>query len=73
MQLEPSHNNGIILMLRSERRIRGLSQRKLAKMIGCDPSVLTKWEFGVTSPTLDRLNSWASALGFDLEIIPRVE
>lgn len=60
---EPLHNDPVILMLRKTRREQNLSQFKLAKKIGCDPSVITRWEHGYTSPTLDRLHEWANALG----------
>lgn len=44
------------------RQARGLSQKELADRLGLDPSVLSRYEHGVSSPNADRLAALLNAL-----------
>ncbi|ABO49411.1 helix-turn-helix domain protein [Desulforamulus reducens MI-1] len=44
----------------------GISKRKLAKMIGVDPSLITKIEANNTKPSLDTLERICTSLGIEL-------
>ena len=49
------------------RRLLGLSQKKLAKLLGVDPSTLGRWENGGTQPSeklSKRLEEWSKERGF---------
>ncbi|MFD2330136.1 helix-turn-helix domain-containing protein [Cohnella sp. GCM10020058] len=48
--------------VREQRKIRGLSQAELGRVIKLDPSYLGKIERGEANPTLDTLNDLATAL-----------
>lgn len=44
----------------------GISKRKLAKLVGVDPSLITKIEANNTKPSLDTLEKICSSLGIEL-------
>jgi transcriptional regulator with XRE-family HTH domain len=47
------------------RRLReqaALSVRELAAMVGVDPSTLSRWERGETTPSRDGSEAWADAM-----------
>ena len=47
--------------IKDYRRIRGISQKKLAHLVGLDPSTVSNWERGENQPSkrlLDKLNSF---------------
>ena len=45
------------------RQRRGLSQAALAAAVGCDRSVVCRWEAGLRTPTLGHLLALGRALG----------
>ncbi|MGW6913693.1 helix-turn-helix domain-containing protein [Kitasatospora sp. NPDC054939] len=51
--------------LRFLRRQQGVSQERLAEMIGRDRQSVSSWERGTTPPTLDDLGAMARALGVE--------
>jgi transcriptional regulator with XRE-family HTH domain len=61
----------IIGTLGQVRRVRNLSQRALAELVGTAQSAVSEWESGQTGITLDSLFRLARVLGYDLALIPR--
>lgn len=59
-------------VLTAARKNRGISRSALAAKIGCSRSGLRGWETGV-APSVDNVQAWANALGFDVELSPRDE
>lgn len=55
-------------LIKAERESQGLSQRKLALMIGMHNSHLGRIEAGTCNPSLDTLSRIVSALGVELEV-----
>lgn len=70
---KPSHGNEVLNMLRSKRRRMQLSLIDLGKLIGHDPSGISRWEFGKGSPLLEDAAEWAHVLGFDIYFVEREE
>lgn len=52
------------------RKQEGLTQRALAARLGYSPSALMPWEAGRSTPTVDVLEDYASALGLSLALVP---
>ena len=47
--------DGVPARLRSARRAVGLTQKQLAHALGVEPITVSRWERGVTTPSLPRL------------------
>ncbi len=58
----------IIRELISIRRERGLSRIAVATTAGFTESALTKWELNKNLPTIENVEAWAGALGFELDL-----
>lgn len=56
------------LLIKEERESQGLSQRKLALMIGMHNSHLGRIEAGTCNTSLDTISRISSALGVELDI-----
>ncbi len=50
-----THDNGVGGRLRAARRGAGMTQKQLAEALGVEPITVSRWERGVTSPSLPRL------------------
>jgi transcriptional regulator with XRE-family HTH domain len=48
------------------RKLRGISQERLAEMVGLDPKFISKIEVGRSSPSLETIESTARALGVEI-------
>ena len=48
-------SDGVAARLRTARRTAGLTQRQLADRLGVESITVSRWERGVTSPSLPRL------------------
>ena len=57
----------IVEVLHSERLSRGLTLRKLSKMVDIDFTHLSRAERGLTQPGLVVLMRWCRALDFEIE------
>lgn len=55
-------------IIREERIKLGLSQRELAKRIGCTGRAIGYWEAGIKTPSLDLADKALKALGLSLTI-----
>lgn len=64
----PAEVSRVIKKLRQERGRRKLSQQALGALIGTSAMTVNAWERGHTAPTLSRLEAWAGALQFELEL-----
>lgn len=53
--------------LQSARHQSGLSQGRLAKLMGVTPPSVSSWERGVTAPTIRHLIAFARAVGASLD------
>ena len=49
------------------RRIKGLSQEKIAEIVGVDPKHISRIEVGKSYPSIDTLEKIAAALGMELK------
>lgn len=58
--------------LRRLRQQQGHSLAVVANRIGVTPTRLGCWERGNHRPTLDEVDRWASALGWELDLMPTV-
>ena len=56
----------LALRLRELRRVRGLSQEKLADLAGCDRTYIGMLERKIGNPSLSVLSGIAGALGVDI-------
>lgn len=48
-------SDGVPARLRSARRAAGLTQKQLAHALGVEPITVSRWERGITTPSLSRL------------------
>lgn len=55
-------------LIRSARRLAGLSQEELAKRVGTRQPVVSRWERGIDEPRLSTLERVADACGFRLAL-----
>lgn len=49
--------------IETKRKLKGWSQAKLAKKLGCTDAAVSMWESDLTIPRVSRLRKIASALG----------
>jgi transcriptional regulator with XRE-family HTH domain len=63
-------NNPLITELKAHRQRLALSASDVAIRSGLDEMLLSRWEDGASSPSLDGVQKWASALGLKLALIP---
>jgi transcriptional regulator with XRE-family HTH domain len=61
----------IIEDLRRERVAGGLSQDGLASSFGTAQNLLSRYEMGKTSPTLESLSRWAQALNYEIRLVKK--
>lgn len=59
-------------MIREYRQAAGMSQRKLAAMIGVTQGAIHQWEVGKTLPMVDKLFKLADALGCQVNDLRRM-
>lgn len=55
-------------IIREARRRSGLTQQELAERLGTTQSVITRWETGRRSPTLETVAKAVRACGLDLTV-----
>lgn len=55
-------------VLRSVRIDQGFNQVDLAEKLGISPMGLSHYERGTRTPNIERLDEWASFLGYEVEI-----
>lgn len=55
-------------MIRTCRKLRGITQEKLAEKVGINKATLCNWESGKTLPRYDVVIWCLDALGFHLEL-----
>lgn len=60
------------LMIREYRQAAGMSQRKLAAMIGVTQGAIHQWEAGKTLPMVDKLFKLADAFGCQVNDLCRM-
>jgi len=53
--------------IREARKVKGLSQDQLAKMIGVTQGAVAQWENGLTHPSFEILPKLAAALGVTVD------
>lgn len=61
----------IIRMMMGKRIKKGITQKKLAQMIGTKQSAISRFESGEYNPTLSFLDKLADALGVEITISVR--
>lgn len=61
----------IVRALVDEREERGLARSDVTRAIGGSASDVSRWERGLTEPSLQRLRKWAASLGCDVVLVPR--
>lgn len=59
-------NSSTLARMRHER---GLTQGKLAEMVGCRTKDISRWETGVVRPGIESLVKLAAALGCSIEAL----
>jgi transcriptional regulator with XRE-family HTH domain len=64
-------NGGVGKRLRIARRSAGLTQRELAERLDVEPITVSRWERGVTSPSLPRLMRVAELTGTSVSDLVR--
>jgi len=67
----PMQYEDLISGLINARRVRGISQEKLAFEIGCAPSLVHKWETKKRIPSGFMLICWLDALEYQIEVKKR--
>ena len=55
--------------IRAQRLERGISQQRLAEVVGVDQSVVSYWEHGHKAPTVERQLAIAKALGISVRVL----
>lgn len=55
--------NKLAERLKQTRKVKGLSQKEMAKLINVSQSTIAKWESGTREPSLDDLILLANILG----------
>ena len=55
--------NKLAERLKQTRKVKGLSQKEMAKLINVSQSTIAKWESGTREPSLDDLILLANLLG----------
>jgi transcriptional regulator with XRE-family HTH domain len=60
----------LVKFLTSERTLRGLSMREVARRAEVSPACVHSWEHGQKDPCLKNLRAWAKALGFQVIVWP---
>lgn len=61
----------IVRALINERVRRELTGRDVTRAIGGSQSDISRWERGLSEPSLRRLRQWAASLGYDLTLVQR--
>lgn len=61
----------IVKQLRKIRRDKELDQQEVAAIAGLYQNHISQLETGRKSPTLQTLNLWANALGYELTLRPK--
>lgn len=60
-------------ILREKRRKEGISLEDLGSYLEVSRELLGKFERGVVSPRLDKLQEWCDRLGFEVRIVSKEE
>ncbi|MEE8603012.1 helix-turn-helix domain-containing protein [Euzebya tangerina] len=58
-------------LLRTARQRCGLSQRAVAALVGTSQSAIARYESGTVVPRFDTMERILTALGHELELVPR--
>jgi transcriptional regulator with XRE-family HTH domain len=61
-----------VTLLRRHRVARGLTQTKLAGRLKVDPSAVSQWESGSTSPSPENTRKLARVLGIDAMTLTQI-
>lgn len=54
--------------LKACRKFRGWTQQKLSEKSGVDRAVISRYESGLSCPTVERFDDLMNAMGFTLEV-----
>ena len=57
--------------LRTKRKAKHRSQKQMAEYLGIDPNTVSRWELGVSSPTMDYAMELADKLGGKIVIVDK--
>ncbi|MFL1444032.1 helix-turn-helix domain-containing protein [Nocardiopsis protaetiae] len=63
----------VVAQLRADREAAGAPRPRFARDHGIPLRTLEAWEWGLVSPTLDVLATYARRLGYDITLTPRQE
>jgi transcriptional regulator with XRE-family HTH domain len=69
--MSPPHS--ILSDLRRIRQASRISQDAIGAAIGVTANNFSRYELGVYHPRIDRIASWAEALGYELVLRPKTE
>lgn len=58
--------------LKARRKAKGLSQEKLAELVGVSRQAVTKWESSLSSPSAENLMALSSVLGVSLDELTEI-
>jgi transcriptional regulator with XRE-family HTH domain len=61
----------LVHALRKKRYERGISQNKLAILMGYAPKSVKTWEAGLAQPRLDAFKNWAQTLDLEIKLVKR--
>ena len=67
----PAQYNDMINDMIHARLKQSLSQEEVAFRIGCDPTLVQKWETRKRIPSGFMLHCWLDVLGYDIAVIKR--
>lgn len=67
-EVDRSHLPEIGLFFRGRREELGLTQKKLAKLVGTSQAQVSYWEGGASNIKFETLQRWARALGYVIEV-----
>lgn len=69
--IKPVDVHPVVRRLAESRIAWGMSQRDIAKRIGCDQPKLANYELGKLLPSMKTLMRWADVMGFELSLWPK--
>lgn len=61
----------MIDFIKTERKNKKVSVKKLSMLSGVKATTIRNWEYGIAIPTLDNFQKVLNALGFELRIVGR--
>lgn len=70
-ELEQKDHKAVVAKLLREVRLNaGLSQNKMAELINCPQTKISKWESGETLPRLELIDKWLGVCGYSVYFSP---